>query len=743
MIDFNPNSRSYLPSPRRFFGLALLAAASLLLEIELTRLFATIYYPPYVYVLLALALLGLGLGAALAAAQARLCRAAYVAAYAAAAGMTTLGVTVLMLRLPSPDWQWLQLMLATLPFVAIGLAVATIFSTYPTSGPRLYAADLGGAGVGALLAVPLIDALQVPGSLFLTGLTFFLVAMLWAESARWPWLLGMCVFALLVVMVVATNVSSLNIVRLGGEKPLATQLQRGATPIDSVWDSFARTDLVDPGSGEPYELYLDGAAGSVMPPTEGHPALWRDIGLFPFATEQPARVFLIGPGGGLDVWFAQQANAQVIDAVEVNRASVALARAQSDYNGSIYDQPNVRVLIDEGRSVLARAQSAYDLIFLSHVVTLAAERGGLTLVENGAFTQEAFATYLTHLTSEGVLAIKLYDELTLSRALATVLAVLNQRGLSDAEALMHVITLLDARTDPPIPLLMVRNTPYSREDALALGAVAREVGFTPLFLPEVVAQPPLDAVAAGTQSFAQVIEGADDDLTPVTDDRPFFYHFESSLPQTLQRLLWGLLVVVGLGVGGVLLFLQRFEISGLERLSPIYFAALGAGFMAVEIGLIQQTRLLLGHPGVTLAAVLGVLLLGGGAGSLLLAGRSSALPRGALIGVIALILAWVGVWPSALEAALAWPSAARIGLTVVAILPLAFFMGAPFPAGLRWVGVRDGRLVALAWAVNGVMGVAGAAGALALAMLIGYRSVLLAGAALYVLALQVALIVKE
>jgi hypothetical protein len=92
---------------------------------------------------------------------------------------------------------------------------------------------------------------------------------------------------------------------------------------------------------------------------------------------------------------------------------------------------------------------------------------------------------------------------------------------------------------------------------------------------------------------------------------------------------------------------------------------------------------------------------------------------------------------------LAWPSAARIGLTVAAILPLAFFMGAPFPAGLRWVGVRDGRLVALAWAVNGVMGVAGAAGALALAMLIGYRSVLLAGAALYVLALLVALLMKE
>ncbi len=356
------------------------------------------------------------------------------------------------------------------------------------------------------------------------------------------------------------------------------QLNQGATPLASVWDSFARTDLIDPGSGQPYELYMDGAAGSVMPPAEGHPALWRDIGLFPFATEQPARVFIIGPGAGLDVWFARQGNATTIDAVEVNRASVDLTRAYAAYNSDLYDQPGVRIEIDEGRSVLARAAEDYDLIFLAHVVTLAAERGGLSLVENSAFTLEAFTTYLDHLTPSGALAIKLYDEPTLTRALATAVAVLGSRGLTDAEALTHVISLLDTRVDPPIPLLLVRNTAYTSEDALSIGAVAREVGFTPLFLPGVVAQPPLDAVAAGTQSLDAVITAAESNLAPVSDDRPFFYHFDFGLPLSLKRLLWLLLALIGLGGLAVGFFIWRSDVPGPTRWSPLYFRGLGRRF---------------------------------------------------------------------------------------------------------------------------------------------------------------------
>ena len=49
--------------------LALLSGAGILLEIALTRLFSTLFFPPYVFAIISVAVLGIGLGAALATAK--------------------------------------------------------------------------------------------------------------------------------------------------------------------------------------------------------------------------------------------------------------------------------------------------------------------------------------------------------------------------------------------------------------------------------------------------------------------------------------------------------------------------------------------------------------------------------------------------------------------------------------------------------------------------------------------------
>ena len=63
-------------------------------------------------------------------------------------------------------------------------------------------------------------------------------------------------------------------------------------------------------------------------------------------------------------------------------------------------------------------------------------------------------------------------------------------------------------------------------------------------------------------------------------------------------------------------------------------------------------------------------------------------------------------------------------------------MGIPFPLGLWIVGQFDdgGRHVALAWAINGVMTVTGSVVAVAVAMQVGFSSVLLVGAGAYAIA---------
>ena len=743
-------------------GIALLSASVLLTEIGLTRLVSVLYYPPLAFAILALAVLGIGLGAALAALRADL-RTAELAPLYVAVGASSLLVILLLatVALSSTGFP-LFLAFIIVPFACVGLALAALFSQRPTQGPQLYMADLLGAGAGALLSVWLFNWLGGINGLLCAatcmagaGILVGRVSKLTHRSANLqnvPRLMAavatLCCLSL-VVFNAMTGFLRIDMRGLPVSKPEREKLHSGGQLLKTYWDAFARTDLIDPGGGAPYELYMDGAAGSVMPPVGGDRALLRDIGFFPFATEQPQSAFIIGPGGGLDVWFGLQSGAQEIVAVEVNPASVALVREYATYNGDIYGQPAVRVLVDEGRSVLRREARVYDLIFLSQVVTLAAERSGYALVENSTYTIEAFGDYLDHLSPTGQIALKLYDEPTLTRALLTVLAAFERRGVATSEALNHIIVLLDPQSEPPIPLLLVRNAPYARNDVLSIGAVADRVGFRPLYLPGAWAEPPLDRIADGSDSLAELMAQAENDLAPTTDDRPFFFQFERGIPTALRPLLAGMALLVLAG-GAWLWRVQRkprTSIAHADGAAPhplftisLYFAALGAGFMLAEVGLMQQTRLFLGHPTQAITLVLATLLVGGGVGSAM-AGRwgqqEMALVRWPLAIVLAWMVLWLLAWPALSQTFLASAQVVRILIVIGALLPLAFCLGMPFPLGLRLVGRWGGHQTALAWTVNGVMSVAGSLLAVALALLLGYRAVLAAAALFYLLSLLI------
>jgi hypothetical protein len=723
-------------------SLALLSGGGLLLEITLTRLLSTLFYPPYAFAVLSLAVLGSGLGAAAATWRAAWRRGQRTPAYMSLAGLSALALVVFAVLDGSLALQIPLFVLLASPYFFIGLALATMFSTSAAASPQLYLADLVGAGLGALLAIPVLNTIgPINGALLVAAI--FGMAGLVTRLRSIPPLPAVVITVSLVIWGsnLAVGWLDVDMTSLPSEKPIEESLIAGDELIQSAWDSFARTDLVAPADGGPYHVYMDGAAGSVMPPAQNNSFLLRNIGFFPFATTQPERVFVIGPGGGLDVWFGLQSGVDEIVAVEVNPASVSLVEVYGDYNGSLYAQPGVRVVVDEGRSVLRREGTRYDLISLSQVTTLAAERSGYVLTENTVYTVEAFQDYLAHLRPEGQIAIKLYDELTLTRALSTALTAFRLQGLSDAEALRYVTVFLDPRPQPPIPLMLVRKMPYTAEDALALGAVARQAGFVPLFLPEVWAEPPLDDVESGKIQFTEIVEEAESAISPTTDDQPFFYQFERGIPRRLRPLLWSLFGIVVVG-GGLLARAQQSVKRAWLRWAPAYFAALGVGYIAIEIAVIQQTRSFLGHPSLAVTTVLATLLIGGGIGSGL-AGRwvdpdVHSIPVWPAVGVILLVLTRILVWPWLNQHLLSSAPLLRVLVVVSSLSPLALLMGMPFPLGLRAVGHAGDRHIALGWAVNGVMTVVGSACAVTLALVAGFSRVLLVGTVAYLLAAALA-----
>ncbi len=722
---------------QRVIGTALLSASALFLEIVLTRLFSVLFFPPYVFLIISLAILGIGIGAAISAINDNLRHEQAIVLYAVGASVSTLVLLVVVVLTASIDLQVFLLALLIIPYLFIGLALSALFSHAGEFSRSLYMGDLIGAGIGAILVIPILSVFDPINSILIASLGF-VIAGIYFYAQRY--MLVLALGLILSIGAFASNMVAdwlvLDMTSLATEKPITSALDADAKIIDTTWDAFARTDLVDMGDDKLLRIYVDGGAASIMPSAGANPDLIRDIGFFPFATEQPERVFIVGPGAGLDVWFGLQSGAQQIVAVEVNPASVDMVKRYGGLNGQLYDQPTVETIIDDGRSILRRVDETYDLIYLSQVVTLAAERGGYALSENTIYTVEAFEDYLSHLSDEGQIALKLYDEITLTRAVSTVLSAFRSLGLSDQEGMKHLLILLDTNASPPIPLMLVKKTAFSEDDSLVLGAIARDIGFTPVYLPEVLVQPPLDKVADGSDPFASIIAESETDISASTDNRPYFFQFEYGIPTTLLPLAFAISIITIIGIG----FYAHHWLNTTSRtirFMPIYFACLGIGFIAIEIFVIQQTRLFLGHPTFAVTLVLATFLLGGGMGS----GLSQKFGQGLLNRypfsipiLIALIFGlWIVIWSALSPQLLANTLTIRAIFTVMTLLPITLFMGIPFPFGLQLVGKLSNQQVAVAWAVNGVTSVIGTVLAVILSIIIGFSAVSILGLMAYIL----------
>lgn len=721
---------------------ALLSACGILLEIILTRLLSALYYPQSVFVVLSLAILGIGLGAGIATVSERLRNVKYIVLYVSLASISSLVLTILSITTATHGDMFVVGLVMLVPYIFIGMSFATLFGDQSENSRTLYASDLLGAGIATIVIIPLLTVFNPVNSLLIVSCLFMLTAIIYRPMI----LSGLGI--VLTIAVLLTNLSAdwlaVDMATLGSEKPITQTLQNGSEIIETRWDSFARTDLVRPDEGS-WRLYVDGAAASIIPPIKNNEHLIQDIGLFAFVTAQPQTVFTIGSGGGLDVWFARQVDATHIKAVEVNTQSVQFVVDYADYSDNLYNHPNVTVEVDEGRSVLRRSDTLYDMIFLSQVVTLTSERAGYAMTENSVFTLEAFNEYLDHLTPNGYLSIKLYDEITMSRALSLAISALKQdQVLNDIDALQHIIALLDPSTSPPTPLLMVKKSPFTEEEVLGIGRVSQRIGFATLFLPGIQADPPLDTVVAGTNTFAEVIDVSPADLSPPTDDRPFFYQFDRGLPDELESLTIALAVVISITVIFIILY---FAIARVPKLPSytVYFSVLGAGFMMVELALIQQTRLFVGHPTIAVALVIATLLIGSGLGSAFyrrLSPELKDLSWKPLLTIAIIVSIWQLIWQTVTPAFIGTNTITRIVVVIWMIFPLGFFMGIPFPMGLTVAGQYDKRLVTLAWGMNGLFSVVGSILAITIAISFGYSFVFGVASCFYILAMIVVYIMR-
>jgi hypothetical protein len=165
-----------------------------------------------------------------------------------------------------------------------------------------------------------------------------------------------------------------------------------------------------------------------------------------------------------------------------------------------------------------------------------------------------------------------------------------------------------------------------------------------------------------------------------------------------------------------------------------YFAALGMGFMFIEIVLMQKMVIFLGHPSYAVSVVLASLLGAAGLGSLL-AGRIRVLSRTNLMRImlgIVVMVAFVTLFMNyALPGLLGESLGVRMAVVVAMIAPLGIMLGMPFPTGMRIVEQRAPHLLPWAWAINGFLSVFSSVFCIVMSMFVGFTSMLGVAAAVY------------
>ena len=129
--------------------------------------------------------------------------------------------------------------------------------------------------------------------------------------------------------------------------------------------------------------------------------------------------------------------------------------------------------------------------------------------------------------------------------------------------------------------------------------------------------------------------------------------------------------------------------------AALYFALIGLGFMFVEMGLLSRLNVLIGQPTVTLAVLLGGIILFAGLGSML----SNLIPMGRrwvtrlypLLPAV-LVIAAIPAMERVLGFAMAGELDLRVAASLALLAPPALALGICFPLGLSLVERRESQL---------------------------------------------------
>jgi len=745
--------------------------ATLILELTLTRIFSVVFFYHFAFLAISIALFGLGAGGVFYYVVAGWAGNVYwkLGGLAMLNSLAVIFALVFLLGVREPTGATLAMVFfaSALPFFFSGAVVSVAVSEAIRRVGTVYFFDLLGAAAGCLALVPFLNRFGGPNTVLAASVLFAVSAAIWFHRAgSLSGRVGAVVLALLfVALIVYNGKQHLIDIRYAKGQPLPRE-------IFVQWNSFSRIGLVHP----PYDygIVIDAdAATSIatfdlehLSPSQRYNLLYQGPGI-PYVLRPAAKTLIIGPGGGWDVARALTSGSKDVTAVEINPiiARTIMQDRFPDLSHRLYFRPDVHVVIEDGRSFVRRSHEKYQVLQATLVDTWAATAAGaFALSENNLYTTDAFRDYLSHLTDDGLMVFTRWGFQPPRESLRLVsLAIDSLEQLGETQPWKHVIVVReDAEKLAGFgaqDTVIVFRKPLAGDDLGRISAALAEAPQLQLvYLPN----------ERPKNEFGRLLEAPDPevfwknyafDVSPVDDDRPFFFYtvqprdlwafvkkggdaadakVNRAVPVLFELLGVSLLATVVVLALPPLLLGTRLPVQKGERSFLLYFVCIGAGYILIQVALIQKFVLFLGHPTYALTVIIFSMLLSSGVGSYLSArwmgqaGNSRLLAT--LVGVAATVSALALLATPLNEVGVGWPLPVKMLVTACVIAPAGFLMGIPFPTGLSQLDSRFPRAVRWAWALNAAASVLGSAGAIFLAIYIGLRATMLVGAALYLAA---------
>lgn len=787
------------------------SASVLAYEILLMRLLSISFWHHFAYMVISLALLGFGAaGSFLFLLSKRVYRNidAWLVLLAGGASLSfplafslarEIGLDPLNLV-----WQWREWlkMLATylvmaVPFLLSGGIVGIILSAAGKDIPRMYAADLLGAGFGAMAVVPALYLgppwmlLPLLSGAVLAGAAWCCVGMAWGGKGTLVLpVTGTLVLACYALLPPVPQMHHTKALPMTMAFPDARVEAERAGPLGLLHVVGSSLIREAPGLSLNYGLdgrerdlpeqktiFSDGDALSTITRFSGDPDELEHLDFttpaLPYHVRRMKKVLVVGAGGGTDVLLALRQKASSITAIESNAQVAELMTGPlADFSGQVYSRPEARLLVREARQFLHGTEDRFDLIQLSLLDSFGGSAAGLySAGESYLYTTEALGLYLSRLSDSGILAVTRWLKLPPRdslRIFSTALTALRGAGISGKPE-AHLLLIRSWKTST----LLVSRSPFTAGEIEKAAAFCDRRSFDVDYYEGIQEE---RTNRYDIQKEAYSFKGATSlaglkserflrdyvfDVSPTTDDRPYFSLFFrwDKAWTLLQQLRKEFLPFVEIGfvlviaslvqafiAGGVLIL---FPLLGLRHAGRgtkqevsvgavvgtfLYFGSIGFAFMFLEMALLPKYTLLLAHPIYSTSMVLGAVLVFAGLGSL----SAGHVESGRLWVAVALVCAWVVIQAlfeeKLFSAALGWPLAGRLALAVVMVGSLSFFLGWPFPMGLREASSRYPSLVPWAWGINGCASVVGAVLGKMISMSAGMRTAMGTAVLLYMLA---------